>query len=124
MLARYLNLIMTRYMTPPRIFLVVLAGAALAWACAAGYRAKPVSASSTGPAFVEFESGHVRPLATSPDGNTLFAVNTPNGTLEIFDLTSGTPVFKTRVPVGLEPVAVAARTNSEVWVVNQLSDSV
>src|SRR5580658_3075090 len=83
-----------------------------------------VSASSTGPPFVEFESGHVRPLAMSPDGTTLFAVNTPNGTLEVFDLTTGTPLFVTRVPVGLEPVAVAARTNSEVWVVNQLSDSV
>jgi sugar lactone lactonase YvrE len=28
------------------------------------------------------------------------------------------------VPVGLEPVAVAVRSNSEVWVVNHLSDSV
>ena len=28
------------------------------------------------------------------------------------------------MPVGLEPVAVAARTNTEVWVVNHLSDSV
>ena len=28
------------------------------------------------------------------------------------------------VPVGLEPVAVAARTDGEVWVVNHLSDSV
>jgi len=28
------------------------------------------------------------------------------------------------VPVGLEPVAVAARSNGEVWVVNQLSDSI
>src|SRR5262249_61615092 len=26
--------------------------------------------------FVEFESGQVRPLALSPDGSTLFAVNT------------------------------------------------
>jgi len=73
---------------------------------------------------VEFESGHVRPLATSPDGRTLFAVNTPNGTLEVFDLSSGSPVFLYRVPVGLEPVAVAARSNSEAWVVNELSDSV
>ena len=38
--------------------------------------------------------------------------------------TSGTPIFSDRVPVGLEPVAVAARTNTEVWVVNHLSDSV
>src|SRR6185436_14903626 len=28
------------------------------------------------------------------------------------------------VPVGLEPVAVAARTDDEVWVVNHLSDSI
>src|SRR5262249_31172195 len=28
------------------------------------------------------------------------------------------------IPVGLEPVAVAARTDHEVWVVNHLSDSV
>ena len=28
------------------------------------------------------------------------------------------------MPVGLEPVAVAARTDAEVWVVNLLSDSV
>src|ERR1700721_184350 len=80
-------------------------------------RAK-VAASSTGPPFVEFESGHVRPIAMSQDGTTLFAVNTPNGTLEIFDLTSGKPVLRFHVPVGLEPVAVAARTNTEVWVTN------
>ena len=79
---------------------------------------------ATPPPFVEFESGHVRPLATSPDGNTLFAVNTPNGTLEAFGLASGLPTFAFRVPVGLEPVAVAARTNTEVWVTNLLSDSV
>src|SRR5579872_3049720 len=71
---------------------------------------KPVSAANSGPPFVEFESGQVRPLAMSADGNTLFAVNTPNGTLEVFDLSSGMPVFQYRVAVGLEPVAVAART--------------
>ena len=68
--------------------------------------------------------GQVRPIAISPDGTTLFAVNTPNGTLEVFDLTSGRPILKFRVPVGLEPVAVAARTNTEIWVTNLLSDSV
>jgi DNA-binding beta-propeller fold protein YncE len=89
-------------------------------------RSKAVSAqsTSTGPAFVEFESGQVRPLALSADGNTLFAVNTPNSTLEVFSLTSGYPAFEYRVPVGLEPVAVAVRTPTEVWVTNLLSDSV
>src|SRR5580658_35454 len=83
-----------------------------------------VRAASAGPPFVEFESGPVRPVALSPDGNTLFSVNIPNATLEVYSLTSGMPVFAYRVPVGLEPVAVAARTNTEVWVTNQLSDSV
>ncbi len=97
--------------------LLVLIGAQL-------FPANRVSAATAGPAFVEFESGQVRPVALSPDGRTLFAVNTPNGTLEIFDLSGGLPVFAARVPVGLEPVAVAARTNSEVWVTNLLSDSI
>src|SRR5579863_5726798 len=85
---------------------------------------RTAAASSGGPSFVEFETGQVRPLAISPNGNSLFAVNTPNATLEAFDLTSGMPVFAYRVPVGLEPVAVAARSDSEVWVVNHISDSV
>src|SRR5258708_5365032 len=84
----------------------------------------PVAASSTGPSFVEFESGPVRPIAMSSDGTLLFAVNTPNGTLEIFNITPAGPVFQSRVPVGMEPVAVAARNNNELWVVNHLSDSV
>lgn len=84
----------------------------------------PVRGASNGPEFVAFESGPVRPLAITPDRRRLLATNTPNGTLEIFDITSGTPVFESRVAVGLEPVAVAARTDDEAWVVNHLSDSV
>jgi DNA-binding beta-propeller fold protein YncE len=74
--------------------------------------------------FVAFESGQVRPLAISPDGRRLFVVNTPDGRLEIFDLSRGRLVHVDSVPVGMEPVAVAARSNREVWVVNHLSDSV
>jgi DNA-binding beta-propeller fold protein YncE len=81
-------------------------------------------AAVTSPSFVEFESGHVRPIAMSPDGTRLFAVNTPSGTLEIFNVSSSGLALAGRVPVGLEPVAVAARSNDEVWVVNHLSDSV
>ena len=74
--------------------------------------------------FVAFESGHVRPVTLSQDGSQLFAVNTPDNTLEIFDVTGGGLSFAASVPVGMEPVSAAARTNDEVWVVNHLSDSI
>jgi YVTN family beta-propeller protein len=75
-------------------------------------------------AFVTFESGQVRPLALSPDGTRLFAVNTPDDRVEIFDVDGSGLTHAASVPVGLEPVAVAARNGGEVWVVNHLSDSV
>src|SRR5882672_6515763 len=76
--------------------------------------------------FTTFESGPVRPLALSPDGTRLFAVNTPDDQLEIFAVSGvdGSLTHTASVSVGLEPVAVAARSNGEVWVVNHLSDSV
>lgn len=74
--------------------------------------------------FVAFESGHVRPIALSPDGSQLFAVNTPDNTLEVFDVGAGGLTFAVSVPVGMEPVSVAPRNNDEVWVVNHLSDSI
>lgn len=87
--------------------------------------ASPTLASPTlAASFVTFESGQVRPLALSPDGTQLFAVNTPDNRLEIFSVAGGSLRQTGSAPVGMEPVAVAARTNSEVWVVNHLSDSV
>src|SRR3990172_5662806 len=74
--------------------------------------------------FASFESGQVRPLALSPDGNRLFATNTPDNRLEIFQVDGGGLTHLQSVPVGMEPVAVAPRSDSEVWVVNHLSDSV
>ncbi|WP_437746060.1 hypothetical protein WMF39_14265 [Sorangium sp. So ce1504] len=77
------------------------------------------------PSFTAFESGQVRPLAISPDGKLLFAVNTPDNRLEVFRILSGGGLERrASISVGLEPVAVAARSNNEVWVVNHLSDSV
>lgn len=63
-------------------------------------------------------------MALSPNGRLLFAVNTPDSRLEIFKVEGSGLVHRSSVPVGLEPVAVAARGNEEVWVVNHLSDSV
>ena len=38
------------------------------------------------PSFITFESGPVRPLALSPDGTKLFALNIPDNQLEVFDV--------------------------------------
>ena len=84
---------------------------------------RPVRAAES---YTNFETtGHVRPIALSPDGTKLFAVNTPDGRLEIFDVgTGGSLTRSASVPVGLDPVSVATRNASEVWVVNHLSDSI
>lgn len=73
--------------------------------------------------YVAFESGQVRPLAMSADGHQLYAVNTPDNHLEIFDITATGLIHRHSVPVGMEPVAVATHQN-QVWVVNHLSDSI
>jgi len=84
----------------------------------------PAPASPSASPFTLFESGQVRPLALSPDKQHLFAVNTPDNRLEIFRVNKHQLIHTGSVPVGLEPVAVAARSDREVWVVNHLSDSV
>src|SRR5262245_23050321 len=76
------------------------------------------------PDFVHFESAHVHPLALTPSGNRLLAINTPDNRLTVFDLTGAVPVRIAEVPVGMEPVSVAAASDGEAWVVNQLSDDV
>ena len=53
-------------------------------------------ASPAAAGFVTFESGQVRPLALSPDGSRLFAVNTPDGRLEIFAVGSGSLTISNR----------------------------
>ncbi|TMB49214.1 MAG: hypothetical protein E6J56_23665, partial [Deltaproteobacteria bacterium] len=86
------------------------------------------AAPAGGGSFANFESGHVRPLALSPGGDRLFALNTPDNRLAIYTIGASGLSLAAEVPVGLEPVAAAARTNlagqTEVWVVNHLSDSV
>jgi DNA-binding beta-propeller fold protein YncE len=74
--------------------------------------------------FTLFESGQVRPLALASDGRHLFAVNTPDGRLEVLKIVGHGLSLRGSVPVGLEPVAVAVRNQREVWVVNHLSDSI
>ena len=93
-------------------------------AAAAAFTTLPSAPAEASPDYTLFETGQVRPLALSPDGKLLFAVNTPDNRLEVFRVRTGGLTHEASIPVGLEPVAVAARSNTEVWVVNHLSDSV
>ena len=74
--------------------------------------------------FRNFESPQVHPLTITPDGTRLLAVNTPNATLSVFYITGNVLTLMAEIPVGLEPISVAARNDGEAWVVNWLSDSV
>ena len=83
-----------------------------------------ISRTALNPDFAHFESSHVHPLAMTPDGSRLLVVNTPDSRLSVFDATGPSLVRIAEIPVGMEPVSVAVRGNSEAWVVNNLSDDV
>ncbi len=53
-----------------------------------GFSTFPAAEADADRSFWNFETGQVRPLAMSPDGTRLFAVNTPDSQLEIFDITA------------------------------------
>jgi len=79
--------------------------------------------------YVNFEGAQTNPIRISADGTRLFAVNTPNGTLSVFDITQpASPALIAEIPVGIEPVSVNINPkvagNDEAWVVNQVSNSV
>ena len=77
--------------------------------------------------YVNFESHQTRPICLSPDGTRLFAVNTPDGRLSVFDVSNPAnpaPVLIREIAVGVEPVSVNVISNDEAWVVNEVSDSV
>ena len=77
------------------------------------------------PGFANFEEAQTNPIRLSADGTRLFAVNTPNASLSVFDVTTpGTPNLLAQIPVGLGPVSVNPLTDDEAWVVNQVSNSV
>src|SRR5438876_225667 len=75
--------------------------------------------------YVNFESKQTSPVRLSADGARLFAVNTPDARLSVFDVSQPShPRLLAEIPAGLEPVSVNPRTSDEVWVVNEVSDSV
>ncbi len=83
-----------------------------------------VTADAAAASVAVFESGPVRPLALSADGQRLYVTNAPANCLEIYAIENDALRLVSAVSVGLEPVAVAERNANEIWVVNHLSDSV
>ena len=74
--------------------------------------------------FVNWETPHVSPLALSRDGSLLAAVNTADARLEIWNASGEALVHRGSVPVGIDPVSVRLRSDTEAWVVNHVSDSI
>lgn len=74
--------------------------------------------------FTNFESSQVHPLALSADGSRLFACNTPDNRLSVYQVSAAGLTLEAEIPVGLEPISVRPRTATEVWVVNKLSDNI
>lgn len=82
----------------------------------------PARFALNGQEYESFEARQCHPLELH--GSVLLAVNSPKGSLAVFDLVAGIPVFRTEIPVGVEPVTVRARSATEAWVVNEVSDSI
>ncbi len=75
--------------------------------------------------YVNFESSQVHPIALTPGGGKLLVVNTPDALLEVFTVLPGGGLAPlASIPVGLEPVSVTPRSDTEAWVVNHLSDTI
>ncbi len=68
-----------------------------------------------GQSFVNWESPHVSPIDLTPDGSTLLAVNTADNRLDVDTITSAGVglIHAGSIPVGLDPVSVRARTDTE-----------
>ncbi|HTV18809.1 MAG TPA: hypothetical protein VMG12_09065 [Polyangiaceae bacterium] len=79
-------------------------------------------------AYTLFEADPVRPIAVLEQSGLVAVTNTVDGYLELLRPTRGSAAPCGAVQVGLEPVAVAVvderASSAELWVVNQLSDSV
>jgi DNA-binding beta-propeller fold protein YncE len=108
-----------------RLFAILLLGSILSCSSppsrSSRYERLIVSAPSDG--FTNFETEPVHPIALSSDGRYLYALNTADDRLEIFDARGETLRSVGETAVGIRPVAIALRGH-QAWVVNHLSDSV
>lgn len=74
--------------------------------------------------FVHWETPHVHPIDLTPSGGRLLAVNTADNRLEVFNVLPAGLSPVASIPVGLDPVSVRARNETEAWVANHVSDTV
>lgn len=75
--------------------------------------------------FANFETGATNPVRITPDQTKLLALNVDAGRLSVFSLTNpSAPALLQEIPVGIEPVCIAPRNSNEIWVANQVSDSI
>ncbi len=105
--------------------LAALALVALTAALITTFGAAPLeSQPQATPDYANFEGLQVHPLALTPDGTKLVAINAPDCRVEIFEPGAAALTSLGEVAVGLEPVSVAALNDSIVWVVNHISDDI
>ena len=75
--------------------------------------------------FANYESPQSHSLKISQDGRRLYAVNTPANLLAVYSLEQpNSPKLLLEVAVGIEPISLAIRNATEVWVPNHISDSI
>lgn len=84
----------------------------------------PLVASADELAFVNFENHPIRALDLSPDRRLLAVAHSADQRIQLFDISIGAPIAVGHVQVGIDPVSVRFRTNTELWVVNHISDSI
>ena len=78
-------------------------------------------------AYTHLEPRQQHPITLTPDGTRLLALHSTAHSLSVFDVGSpprATPLLISEIPLSTAPVTVKARTNDEVWIVNEGADSV
>jgi DNA-binding beta-propeller fold protein YncE len=110
-------------MTRARCLLAVIAFLAVAVTLLLFVPGTTANKDATG--FANLEPAQTNPIRISADLTRLFAVNSANNSLSVFDVTTpNNPVLLSEIPVGVGPVSVNPFSDDEVWVVNQVSNSV
>jgi len=102
-----------------------LTGAILVALCLAIATGVATKATAPPPTYANFEAAQTNPIRLSADGTRLFAVNTPNNTVTVFDVTTpASPTLLKEIPVGVGPVSVNSLSDDVAWVVNEVSNSI